>query len=148
MSIRIRALLISRDCHKFRIDEIILVYVSRPKAALPGRGLQRAGCSDGGKPAAGVNQSVAFARRRTQFGVHGDPQHRGGSGDGHAHRGRLPPARPHRSRAGEPAAVSTRHEGSGVPALVSVIRESITTMTLPDLPPEVPVAGAPISPAR
>jgi NitT/TauT family transport system ATP-binding protein len=32
--------------------------------------------------------------------------------------------------------------------LVSVIHESITTMTLPDLPPEVPVAGAPISRAR
>jgi NitT/TauT family transport system ATP-binding protein len=32
--------------------------------------------------------------------------------------------------------------------LVSVIHESITTMTLPDLPPEVPVAGQPISRAR
>ena len=28
--------------------------------------------------------------------------------------------------------------------LVSIIHESITTMTLPDLPPEVPVKGAPI----
>ena len=32
--------------------------------------------------------------------------------------------------------------------LVSVIHESITTMTLPDLPPETPVAGQPISRAR
>jgi NitT/TauT family transport system ATP-binding protein len=32
--------------------------------------------------------------------------------------------------------------------LVDVIHESITTMTLPDLPPEVPVAGQPISRAR
>jgi NitT/TauT family transport system ATP-binding protein len=32
--------------------------------------------------------------------------------------------------------------------LVSVIHESITTMTLPDLPPEIPVAGQPISRAR
>ncbi|MBV8502729.1 MAG: ATP-binding cassette domain-containing protein [Paucibacter sp.] len=32
--------------------------------------------------------------------------------------------------------------------LVSVIHECITTMTLPDLPPEVPVPGAPISRAR
>ncbi len=32
--------------------------------------------------------------------------------------------------------------------LVGVIHESITTMTLPDLPPEIPVAGQPISRAR
>jgi len=32
--------------------------------------------------------------------------------------------------------------------LVNAIHESITTMTLPDLPPEVPVAGQPISRAR
>jgi NitT/TauT family transport system ATP-binding protein len=32
--------------------------------------------------------------------------------------------------------------------LVSVIHESITTMTLPDLPPETPLAGQPISRAR
>ena len=32
--------------------------------------------------------------------------------------------------------------------LVGVIHESITTMTLPDLPPETPVAGQPISRAR
>ncbi|HTT10738.1 MAG TPA: nitrate/sulfonate/bicarbonate ABC transporter ATP-binding protein [Burkholderiaceae bacterium] len=32
--------------------------------------------------------------------------------------------------------------------LVSVIHESITTMTLPDLPPERPVAGQPVSRAR
>lgn len=32
--------------------------------------------------------------------------------------------------------------------LVSVIHESITTMTLPDLPPETPVTGQPISRAR
>ena len=32
--------------------------------------------------------------------------------------------------------------------LVSVVHESITTTTLPDLPPEVPMAGAPISRAR
>jgi NitT/TauT family transport system ATP-binding protein len=32
--------------------------------------------------------------------------------------------------------------------LVDIIHESITTMTLPDLPPEVPVAGQPISRAR
>jgi NitT/TauT family transport system ATP-binding protein len=32
--------------------------------------------------------------------------------------------------------------------LVSVIHESITTMTLPDLPPEAPVTGQPISRAR
>jgi NitT/TauT family transport system ATP-binding protein len=32
--------------------------------------------------------------------------------------------------------------------LVGVIHESITTMTMPDLPPEVPVVGAPISRAR
>ena len=32
--------------------------------------------------------------------------------------------------------------------LVSVIHESITTMTLPDLPPEVPVSGQPISRAH
>jgi NitT/TauT family transport system ATP-binding protein len=32
--------------------------------------------------------------------------------------------------------------------LVTLIHESITTMTLPDLPPEVPVAGQPISRAR
>jgi NitT/TauT family transport system ATP-binding protein len=32
--------------------------------------------------------------------------------------------------------------------LVSVIHESITTMTLPDLPPELPVTGQPISRAR
>jgi NitT/TauT family transport system ATP-binding protein len=36
----------------------------------------------------------------------------------------------------------------GFQRLVDVIHESITTMTLPDLPPEVPVAGAPISRAR
>ena len=32
--------------------------------------------------------------------------------------------------------------------LVSVIHESITTMTLPELPPEVPVSGQPVSRAR
>ena len=32
--------------------------------------------------------------------------------------------------------------------LVSIIHESITTMTLPDLPPEMPVSGQPISRAR
>lgn len=32
--------------------------------------------------------------------------------------------------------------------LVSIIHETITTLTLPDLPPEVPVAGQPISRAR
>jgi NitT/TauT family transport system ATP-binding protein len=32
--------------------------------------------------------------------------------------------------------------------LVSIIHESITTLTLPDLPPEVPVSGQPISRAR
>ncbi|HJV68805.1 ABC transporter ATP-binding protein, partial [Ideonella sp.] len=32
--------------------------------------------------------------------------------------------------------------------LVSVIHETITTLTLPDLPPEVPVAGQPVSRAR
>ena len=32
--------------------------------------------------------------------------------------------------------------------LVRIIHESITTMTLPDLPPDVPVAGQPISRAR
>jgi NitT/TauT family transport system ATP-binding protein len=32
--------------------------------------------------------------------------------------------------------------------LVSIIHESITTMTLPDLPAEVPVAGQPISRGR
>jgi NitT/TauT family transport system ATP-binding protein len=32
--------------------------------------------------------------------------------------------------------------------LVGIIHESITTMTLPDLPPEIPVAGQPISRAR
>jgi len=36
----------------------------------------------------------------------------------------------------------------GFQRLVRVIHESITTMTLPDLPPEVPVPGAPISRAR
>jgi len=32
--------------------------------------------------------------------------------------------------------------------LVSIIHESITTMTLPDLPPELPVTGQPVSRAR
>lgn len=32
--------------------------------------------------------------------------------------------------------------------LVSIIHESITTLTLPDLPPEVPVSGQPVSRAR
>ncbi len=36
----------------------------------------------------------------------------------------------------------------GFQRLVSIIHESITTMTLPDLPPETPVPGQPISRAR
>ena len=89
----------------------------RAKDPVPGRGLQRARCIDGGKLATGSDQPLAKQGQHPEEHLHGHAQHPGGRGDGHADLHSLSTSRTSRPDFAEQSALSARSERCRVRAV-------------------------------